>query len=93
MHDEGHLAHLAALFNDTKYADMVLVAEAPEQAAEACGSPFAEHGVSEKQQCAQQPPELRRRFFCHRAILASRSTYFDRLFGSGARRRCAFLIL
>ena len=64
MHDEGHLAHLASLFNDTKYSDMVLVAEAP--------WPFREG----------TPP--RRRFHCHRAILASRSSYFDRMFGSGA---------
>lgn len=85
MHDEGHLAHLAALFNDTKYADMVLVAEAPVEATEpscsAGSSAFTEHGMHQQQQQPAQPE--RRRFFCHRAILASRSTYFDRMFGSG----------
>ena len=85
MHDEGHLAHLAALFNDTKYADMVLVAEAPEQAAASCSDAgSADLGMLEQQQAQQQPE--RRRFYCHRAILASRSTYFDRMFGSGAGR-------
>lgn len=63
MHDEGHQAHLAALFNDTKYSDMVLIAEAP------CS-------------CPNETP-FRRRFYCHRAILASRSSYFDRMFASG----------
>ncbi|EIE18689.1 hypothetical protein COCSUDRAFT_60000 [Coccomyxa subellipsoidea C-169] len=65
VHDEEHLAHLASLFNNTRYSDMVLVAEAPWAYVE--GTP------------------VRRRFHCHRAILASRSSYFDRMFGSGMR--------
>lgn len=73
MHDDEHLAHLALLFNNTKYSDMVLVAEAP-------------WGM-----CAGMAPE-RRRFYCHRAILASRSSYFDRMFGSGARPLASFKI-
>ena len=95
MHDEGHLAHLAALFNDTRYADIVLVAEAPvmEDAYEAdgsdCGSSVCCSDLgSSSGSCVSCDRELprpeRRRFYCHRAILASRSTYFDRMFGSGA---------
>ncbi len=88
MHDEGHLAHLAALFNDSRYADIVLVAEAPHAEEDVygdvsdCGSSCGSSGSF----CGEResPRPERRRFHCHRAILASRSTYFDRMFGSGA---------
>ena len=93
MHDEGHPAHLAALFNDTRYADIVLVAEAPfaEDGFEAdgsdCGSSSCSDAGSSSGSCVSCDRELprpeRQRFYCHRAILASRSTYFDRMFGSG----------
>ena len=99
MHDEGHLAHLAALFNDSRYADIVLVAEAPHAEEDvdsdisdcsSCGSSGSYCGERES------PRPERRRFHCHRAILASRSTYFDRMFGSGAAHGpfpCAYLSL
>ena len=54
----GHLANIAGLLDNPRYADMEVVARGT--------------GGTAVQ-----------RFACHRAILAARSSYFDRMFFSG----------